>query len=63
MVSVGRQTIFERILTLIEAHWRHNFISVDYLVVPDTLIDLFGNLSTCYNQWPLVTRNIKHSSA
>jgi hypothetical protein len=38
-----------------DVRFRYSLITADSWAVPDTLIDLLHNLSTCYGRWPLRT--------
>jgi hypothetical protein len=55
-LSVGPWAILEQILYMTALHYECNFNSADSSVVPDTLMDLFINLSTCYCGWSPRTR-------
>jgi hypothetical protein len=43
-------SVWPKIISTTDAHW--NVISADSLVVSNTLIDMFLNLTRCYCRWP-----------
>jgi hypothetical protein len=51
-----------QLLSMIYTHFRCSFISADSVVLNNTPIDLFLNISTCYSQWLHKTCIIQHLS-
>jgi hypothetical protein len=54
--TVGTDVILAQIMSMINTHYRRNFINADYSVVPDIFIVVLLNIS--YRRWPPRTRFI-----